>query len=134
MFVCGDNRKNQLSLGYLIDAYNRWTRLMNDVLIQHISLEFDHNFIQNQIGQMFVFGESIDGQLGLSDEETIREPRLLMTDSSIQLICCCANFTLMKESNSNVFSCGANRHGQLDLGNTENLNVFQLINQQKKTT
>ena len=59
-----------------------------DEKIRKISCGNYHNFLLKNNGELFVWGDNKDGQLGLGDNESRNKPTLLMKDEKISKISC----------------------------------------------
>ncbi|KAM4704547.1 putative E3 ubiquitin-protein ligase HERC4 isoform 2-T2 [Rhinophrynus dorsalis] len=78
-----------------------------------------HTLALNDKGQVFSWGLATEGQIGLPGvEEYIRVPRNIKSLSDIQIVqvACGHHHSLALSRESEVYTWGQNRHGQLGLG------------------
>jgi len=75
-----------------------------------------HNFIYMNTGELYGFGENINGQLGLGHNRSVDSLILLMIDFEIKQIICGFNFSMLLKNNGELWVFGCNDYGQLGLG------------------
>lgn len=77
--------QGQLGLG---DTLSRpsFTTVMKDKSITKISCGLAHSMFYKKTGEIFVFGESISGQLGLESKGEVTVPSLLMKVESLAIL------------------------------------------------
>jgi len=128
LFVFGYNEDGQLGLGDNIDR-NVPTLLMqskqsegNNKDIKMISCGYQHSMIYCNNGDLFVFGDNEDGQLGLGDEEDRNVPTLLLNNKDIKMISCGGYHSMIYYNNGDLFVFGNNNRGQLGLGDNNHRN------------
>jgi alpha-tubulin suppressor-like RCC1 family protein len=131
VFSFGTNDYGQLGSGnYDERKYPSIVSALDDEKIIAVSAGDDHCLLLNDRGQVFVLGSNEFGQLGLKPEEVEREgfeidenitiPILLDTTGIGEIIAVSAgsSYSMILNSQGQVFSFGTNDVGQLGLGNT----------------
>lgn len=77
---------------------------------------------------LFTFGISLNGELGLGDmqSQTISIPTQV-SNFKVRQVSCGHRHTVLIDMQNNVWSCGFNNKGQLGLSHTYNRNIFTMI-------
>lgn len=77
-------------------------------------------------GDMYIWGENYEGQLGLGDYENINYPQKIL--SNIKMISCGPDSIFAVNNQGKVYAAGYNYFGQLGLGDNNSRNTFQKLN------
>eukprot|EP01091_Cochliopodium_minus_P013291 TRINITY_DN4247_c0_g1_i1.p1 TRINITY_DN4247_c0_g1~~TRINITY_DN4247_c0_g1_i1.p1 ORF type:complete len:316 (-),score=72.14 TRINITY_DN4247_c0_g1_i1:58-1005(-) len=90
---------------------------MNDRSVMTISCGASHSLIYKKNGELFVFGDNSNGQLGLGQKIfSVDKPTLLMTNPTIEIVSVGQIHTILYTSNGDLLGFGDNSFGQLGLG------------------
>ena len=128
LWSCGRNDDGQLCHG---DQEGRLIPRKTSFLnISKISAGWIHSLFQNNKGEIFACGNNTNGQcaLGHFNSPQITPSLVPNVPSNIVQFVCGGGQNLFLDSEGNVFSVGANRQGQLGLGDNEDQNVLNKIN------
>jgi alpha-tubulin suppressor-like RCC1 family protein len=126
----GSNFSGELGLGELVCGYKfkfeEIKGLPRDIV--EISCGESHVIIRRANGILMGCGCNKDGQLGLVDKEN----RYLFTEikglpSDIIQVNCQGMHSIIKRLDGTLMSCGNNTSGQLGLGHTRNISIFEEI-------
>jgi alpha-tubulin suppressor-like RCC1 family protein len=98
-----------------------------------ISAGTDHSLIVNSQGQVYSFGNNVQGQLGLGDPVNRDTPSLITTPGLGYIISVSAGgrHSLILNSQGQVFSFGSNINGELGLGEMGGRDIPTLITNPK---
>ena len=67
---------------------------------------------QEKKGELLVFGDNGEGQLGMQEAESVLIPKLLLTNKEIKQICCGEQHSLFLTQQGEVWSFGYNALGK----------------------
>ena len=165
IFVCGCNTYGQCGISTtasntansstLSDSDNttntnliivpQFSSMISKISVQFISCGWDHTAILTTYGQVYTFGCSLDGRLGLSDIMDTQTTKLSVptlvhfsiddhnqtsdhtNTTIIQSIACGEKHSLAVDTNGNVYGWGTNRHGLLPTSNSTVTNTSSSI-------
>ena len=127
LWSCGNNEYGQLCLGTNENQLKPQKTSFSN--ISKISTGIHHSLFQNDKGEIFSCGYNQHGQCGLGTFKSPQiEPSLIPNvPSNIVQFICGYHQSLFLDSEGNVYSVGANTHGQLGLGHNRDLNVLSKI-------
>ena len=83
----------------------------------------DHSFGLTNLGNLYVWGDNIYGQLGIKNKKSFI-PEKLNFEKKIIKVSCSETHTLLLTNEGDIFSCGLNNYGQLGLGEIKNSKEF----------
>ncbi len=120
LYVFGYNVNGQLGLN---DNVNRNRPIRNDFFtekgsIKHIILSIYHSMILMDNGDLYVFGDNRDGQLGLNDNVNRNRPvrnDFFKDKGSVKEIFLGEHNSMVLMDNEDLYVFGCNRNGQLGL-------------------
>ena len=94
--------------------------LMTGVASQHSAII--------QSGQLYVYGNNSNGQLGLGNTTAAPIPTMVPMLSNVVAVACGQQFTVVLNADSNVYAMGANSFGQLgsNTGGADQLTPFKV--------
>lgn len=95
---------------------------LQGIPIAFIGCGGNHSFVISKSGAVFGWGRNTSGQLGLNDNSNKCYPTQLKTLRSlgVRYIACGDDFSVFLTSEGGVFTCGANKYGQLGHGSITN--------------
>eukprot|EP00826_Nyctotherus_ovalis_P059540 TRINITY_DN8289_c0_g1_i10.p1 TRINITY_DN8289_c0_g1~~TRINITY_DN8289_c0_g1_i10.p1 ORF type:complete len:890 (+),score=212.01 TRINITY_DN8289_c0_g1_i10:130-2670(+) len=125
VFCWGSNRYGQLGLGSKQpkDSYSIPRFCTFNVVINSISCGYEHAAIITNKGQLFTFGNNIDGRLGLGKNAPSQSNTPCCVDSLshafVLKVACGACHTLAVTEHGEVYSWGLGDYGALGIGSFE---------------
>src|SRR5205085_1974865 len=88
----------------------------------------NHALVLHETGIVFSFGNNINGQLGLGNNDLIQlRPKAIPNLNNIIQVATGWNHSLVLSSDGKVYSFGENQFGNLGLGDNVNKNIPTLI-------
>ena len=125
VFSFGSNKCGQLGLG--VNFYDlECTTIPQKVdlpPIRQISCGFNFSMCVSDNNTLYSFGSNYTGQLGITQDEDIKEvcsPHIVKSLEDIDFIECGGKFCICKTLNNELYGWGENTNGQLGIGNINN--------------
>jgi alpha-tubulin suppressor-like RCC1 family protein len=130
LYVCGNNYYGQLGFGDKEDRKTYYNLKHNLGKIKNIFCGSNHNIILNENNDIYVCGNNVNGQLGLGDNiDRNVYVRLENNFGFIKDIFCGRSHNIILNEKNEIYVCGYNYGGQLGLGDNENRNLHEKLNQ-----
>ena len=140
LWSCGLNSHGQLGLGdhedrtfpHLVTYYNE-----NNIKIKSLACGRLHSMVIDEEENIWSFGSNEHGQLGLAnDSYTYSTPQLIdyFTKMDIIEIACGCCHSIVIDVDGQLWAFGCNREGQLGLGDMENRNSPEKVQNFAKIT
>ena len=125
LWGCGRNEAGQLGLG---DTNNRaiFTKIIDDV--KSVNCGSHHTIILKNDGTLWGCGYNEHSRLGLGDTTNKTTFTQITTNTdNIKSVHCGGPHTFILKNDGTLWGCGWNGHGQLGLGNTNNIALFTKV-------
>ena len=128
------NEERQLGLGHNTNQ-NELNKISNIPPIKIISCANTSCYLIDFEGNLWSFGNNVQGQLGHGDDTNINTPKIINTLKDIQQISygCRGWHFFAKNSQNQIFVTGRNDYGQLGTGDTQSVSTPTEINSQYST-
>lgn len=122
VYACGFNERGQLGLGDFKNRRNpTLVKHMEDYNVVAVATGRMHSLILTDEGDVYSCGDNRCGQCGIGNKkDSVSKPtRIDYSGSPIKKIACGDDFSLILNSDGDVFSFGSPEHGQLGLGSEQ---------------
>lgn len=123
LWSCGANFENQL--GFSCWKIYEFTKMSIKFSVDHIVSGIYHTIIMDTEGNIWTCGEYRYGQVNLGWRiHKVNEFTKVPLKFSVVDVVCSDFHTIIKDEESNIWSCGKNKYGELGLGHNYNTTFF----------
>jgi len=123
VYSFGNNTNGQLGVGTVENQYTPTIIPSLSKNVKQISCGFHHSMVLMDNGDVYTFGRSEYGQLGLGDIQGSILPINLLPLKRVKQISSGANYSYVLLESGDIYSFGFNSSGQLGLGHFDNQKV-----------
>ena len=117
VYTFGNNEYGQLGIGDKDLSHTSIPQKVNLPPCKQISCGYDFTMCLSENGEIYPFGNNINGQLGLGNNTILYSPQLISSLKDVEFIECGGDHTFCKTFNNEIYCWGKNYYGQLGLDN-----------------
>ena len=128
LYSWGSNFDGELGIGTDTIYYSiKPKRIGNESVWISAAAGSSHSLAINSKGELYAWGDNIDGQLGLGHNTSQISPQRVGTDSNWVKVVAGKEYSIAINSKGYLFTFGNNRYGQLGNGNTTRQYTLQRV-------